>query len=187
MFNKESFMNEFMGSVKLAEEECSALVEEWKRTKDKDTLEKLIKGLYLKIVSIISAIPGGSRFEDITEDIFQDIVLLLIEHASTRRNIHDGCFILTFEEKATRMVRRKYGNNKGDVFININCLHENEKLDILSTLKIISIEKEIDLKSLREEVAKLPDRERTVVGLYFGLDGSPMTFESIGRKYNYTS
>lgn len=180
MFNKESFMNEFMSSVKLTEKECSALVEEWRRTKDKDTLDKLIKGLYLKIVSIISVIPEGSRFEDITEDIFQDIVLLLIECASDIVTC-SKYFVQIFERKAIRMVKRKYVYDKSDC-ISIDDYNMSNSLHSSVTSEVSLVERDIDLEFIRAEVNLLTPREQMVINMFFGFEGTRESCTAIARK-----
>jgi RNA polymerase primary sigma factor len=41
-------------------------------------------------------------------------------------------------------------------------------------------------KSIRDAVARLPERERQVIELRFGLDGEPKTLESIGKELELT-
>jgi RNA polymerase primary sigma factor len=41
-------------------------------------------------------------------------------------------------------------------------------------------------KSVRDAIAKLPERERQVIELRFGLDGEPKTLESIGKELDLT-
>jgi len=180
MFNKEGFMNEFMSSVKLTGRECSALVEEWRITKDKDTLDKLIKGLYLKIVSIISVIPENSRSEDITEDIFQDIVLLLIECASNTVTC-SKYFVQIFERKAVRMVKRKYACDKS-YCISIDGYNMSNSLHLSDTSKVSLVERDIDLEFIRAEVNLLTPRERKVINMFFGFEGPGESCTAIARK-----
>ena len=40
--------------------------------------------------------------------------------------------------------------------------------------------------SVRRALAKLPERERRIIELRFGLDGEPMSLEAIGRELGFT-
>ena len=111
------------------------------------------------------------------------------------KNIKLATYASRCIENEILMHIRKISNQKTEVSLEepINMDGEGNELllsDILGTDEDVvfrGLEEDVDILCLRQALSRLPDREKEIVTMRYGLDGkAPQTAQEVGRKLNLT-
>ena len=174
----------------LSEQEKQTLFERIKKG-DMQARQEFICGNLRLVLSILRRF--NNRGENI-DDLFQIGCIGLIKAISTYRldkNIKLATYASRCIENEILMHIRKIAGQKTEVSLDepINTDHDGNELllsDVLGTDEDVilrPLEDDVDIKVLRQALCQLPDREREIVAMRFGLEGrKELTQKEVAQK-----